>query len=179
MDLAHSTKLHIRFIMRLILIEIICLVTIAACSTTGGFDPNNIEIKAPGPKSKSFYGSFANVWKAALITVGKYPLKSYDEDAGVIETDFIRGETVWLPPYKDHYVTGGYRYKINIRLIKAHYGGQNVVQAVVLKQPEIQKDFFTNSEKAVSDGLEEMAILYRIERELAIEQALKKIKTSR
>jgi hypothetical protein len=149
---------------------------VAGCTTTAGFDPNNIEIKAPGPKSKSFYANFPSVWKAALLTVGKYPLKSYDEDAGIIETDYIRGDNVWLPPYKERYIPGGYRYKINIRLIKGHYRNQNVIQVIVLKSPETQKDFFSDSENTVSDGLEEMTILYRIERELAIDAALQKVK---
>ena len=39
---------------------------------------------------------------------------------------------------------------------------------------ELQKDFFSGAEKTASDGLEELAIMYRVERELLIEQAAEK-----
>ncbi len=178
MGQVHSTKRHMWFIMRLIS-KLFILTFIAACTTTGSFDPNKIEVENPGPKSQVFNASFADVWKAALVTIGKYPLKSYDEDAGVIETSYIRGEDVWLPPYKDRYVTGGYRYRITIRLMKVKSNKHEAIQVVALKEPEIQKDFFTNSQKVQSDGLEELSILYRIGRVLSIDQKLKTIKTSK
>ena len=117
-----------------------------------------------------------SVWKSCLIVLGKYPLKSYDEESGVIETDFIKGEDAWISPHKKKYVPGGYRYKLNLRVIKGKANNKNATKVIVLKQSELQKDFFAEPEKIQSDGLEELALLYRIERELALEKALSNVK---
>lgn len=155
-------------------LSLLLFVVTVGCTTPP--EPNELEVKSPGPKMASFSASFNTVWKASLITLGKYPLKSYDEEAGVIETDFIRGDNVWVPPHKKRYVPGGYKYKINLRVMKGKMGASEGVRVIVLKQPELQKDFFSNSEKISSDGLEELAILYRIEREVALEKALERVK---
>lgn len=147
----------------------------SGCSSAA-VEPELIDIKDPGPKTKTFSSSFLNTWKACLIVLGKYPLKSYDEESGIIETDYIRGEDVWIAPHRKKYVKGGFRYKLNLRVIKGRQGANSVTKVIILKQPELQKDFFSDSEKTQTDGLEELSILYRIERELALDAALSKVK---
>ena len=162
--------------------KLVALAIASAVAATGfgcaltSVEPELIEIKNPGPKTKTFSTSFLNTWKACLIVLGKYPLKSYDEESGVIETDFIRGEDIWTPPHKKKYLQGGFRYKLNLRVIKGKQGTKPVTKVIVLKQAELQKDFFADAEKTQSDGLEELALLYRIERELALDEALSKVK---
>lgn len=158
------------------LISKIVLVALIAGCTTMSDDPERIEIKDPGPKSKTFTSPFLNVWKSSLIVIGKYPLKSYDEDTGIIETDFIKGEEAWVAPHKKKGVSGGYRYKVNLRVIRGKGESKNTTKVIVFKQIENQKDFFADADKIQTDGLEEKAILYRIERELALEEALSKVK---
>ncbi len=175
MDQELLTKRHMRFTMQLISkFGIIATLLILSGCATRYEEPERIEIPNPGPKVQAYSSPYLDVWRAALITVGKYSLKSYDEDSGTIETDFIKGEEAWNPPHKKKYIRGGYRYKINVRVIKGP--GKNSAKVIILKQPEIQKDFFSGSEKITTDGLEEAAILYRIERELALGKALSKIK---
>ena len=48
------------------------------------------------------------------------------------------------------------------------------IRVVVTKLIERQRDFFAPGEDLASDGIEEKMILYRIEREVLIEEALKK-----
>lgn len=138
-------------------------------------EPERIDIKNPGPKSQTYKSTFPNTWKACLMVLGKYPLKSYDEESGIIETDFIRGEDVWVAPHRKNYVVGGFRYKLNLRVIRGRSGSKNVTKVIITKMPEMQKDFFADAEKIQSDGLEEMSILYRVERELALDHALQKV----
>lgn len=167
-----------QFTMQLIsnLLKSFVIITLVAGCSTMSDDPERIEIPDPGPKSKTFSSPYLDVWKASLITVGKYPLKAYDEDSGTIETDYVKGDEVWNPPHKKKHLRGGYRYKINVRVIRGKGKDKNITKVVLLKQPEIQKDFFSESEKISTDGLEELALLYRIERELALSEALSKVK---
>ncbi len=139
-------------------------------------DPETFNRTVSGPQSKNIQASYDTIWKASLQTMGKYPLKTYDQEIGVIETDYIRGDNVWIPPYKKKYIPGGYRYKLNLKLIKVKSRTENYVRVVVLKQPEIQRDFFSTPEKIQTDGLEELSILYRIEREVDITKLLARYK---
>lgn len=150
-------------------------ISLGACSSAT-IEPERIEIKDPGPKTKTFNADFLTTWKSCLIVLGKYPLKSYDEEAGVIETDYIKGDEAWISPHKKKLVQGGYRYKLNLRVIKGKKNSKSATKVILIKQPEHQKDFFSDSEKVQSDGLEELSLLYRIERELSIESALSKVK---
>jgi hypothetical protein len=164
----YSTPLISKIFLTLIMVSAL------GCSSAN-VEPERIDIKSPGPKTRIYQSPFANVWKSCLIVLGKYPLKSYDEEAGVIETDYIRGEDVWIAPHRKKYVSGGFRYKLSLRIIKGKSNNKPVTKVVIVKQPELQKDFFSDSEKTQSDGLEELSILYRVERELALDQALAKI----
>ena len=156
-------------------ITLIFIMVSALGCNSATVEPERIDIKNPGPKTQSYSASYNSVWKSCLIVLGKYPLKSYDEEAGVIETDFIKGEDVFIAPHRKKYVVGGFRYKLNLRIIKGRANNKSVTKVIILKTPELQKDFFSDSEKLQSDGLEEMSILYRVERELALEQALSKV----
>lgn len=139
-------------------------------------DPETFNRTVSGPQSKNIQAAYDSIWKASLQTMGKYPLRTYDQEAGVIETDFIRGDNVWIPPYKKKYIPGGYRYKLNLKLIKVKSRTENYVRVVVLKQPELQRDFFSTPEKIQTDGLEELSILYRIEREVEISKLMARYK---
>ena len=149
--------------MRLIF-KILPVLFCVACSTSDTKD--DYKAGGSGPKSKVFYERYDRVWKASQIALAHYPLKAYDVESGTIETEYITGEAVWLPPHLQDFIPGGYRYKINIKVLRGKKDGDTAVQIVVLKQVERKSDFFSNYEKFSSDGLEEIAILYRIDREL-------------
>lgn len=150
----------------------VTLLILTSCSSTP--DPETFTRKVSGPEIADIPASYEAVWRATLQTMGKYPLKTYDEDTGVIETDYIRGQNIWMPPYKKEYGAGGFRYKINVKLIKVKSQRGPNIRVVVLKLPEIQKDFFSSPTKVSSDGLEELSIVYRIEREIQIQKLLKR-----
>jgi len=121
-----------------------------------------------------YYGSFDQVWRATQLALQNYPMKINNMDLGVIETEQIKGYKVWMPPYKSEQSSGGLAYSLNVRLIKGKTQGRDVVKVSILKETQIQKDFFSEPVRMPSDGLEEKAVLYRIGRELLIEKALEK-----
>jgi hypothetical protein len=53
--------------------------------------------------------------------------------------------------------------------------GRESVRVTIDKKMEILRDFFSEPEPLESDGLEEKVIFYRMERDLIINEALKKI----
>ncbi len=138
--------------------------------------PPKKDFSAP-PFEKVFKESFETVWKAVQITMSKYPMKLSDMDSGVYETQPIRGDKAWVSPNSPPVPPGGQRHKISIKILRGRDSlGLDATQVTILKQAELQRDFFSDYEKQGSDGLEEKSLMYRIEREIQIERSLRRIR---
>lgn len=130
-----------------------------------------------GPQEKIFYATFDDVWRAtqlALQSPTSYPLRVNNMDTGVMETEVLKGSQAWSPPQATEPPTGGFSYRLLIRVIKGNLSGKLAHKVAVAKSAQIQRDFFSEPESMGSDGLEEKVILYRIDRELQIDRALKR-----
>ena len=130
--------------------------------------------QSKGPVQKVFVGTYDSVWKSIQLALIKYPIRVNDMDAGVIETDLIKGDSVWLAPHESKRVSAGRQYKISISVIKGNIGeGKQAFKVTIAKKSELQTNFFSDSQPVLSDGLEESALMYRISREIHINNLLK------
>ncbi len=125
--------------------------------------------------SKVFTASYDNVWRSAL-TVLKYSITDQNQETGHIETDYVKpSDGGWTRPDGGGPMSAGVRYKIALSLVRVRAeNGKAGVKVTVDKKVERMKDFFSEPESLLSDQLEEKSILYRMERELLIEDAIKK-----
>lgn len=128
---------------------------------------------------KVFYASYESVWKAAL-TVLKYSITDQNQETGHIESDYIKAsEGGWLRPDATKQPSSGIRYKILMSLVRVKTeSGKFGVKVTIDKRIERIRDFFSDPESLDSDGLEEKTLFYRMDRELVIDEALKKLGTS-
>lgn len=122
---------------------------------------------------KVYANSFDTVWRAAQVVI-KYPIVINNIDNGQLETDWIRAADGFIPPGSNAGPSAGTRYKIQILMVKGKLDGKDSVRLTLLKRLQKQRDFFSEPEELESDGLEERILLYRIEREISIDEALKK-----
>jgi len=130
-----------------------------------------------GPQEKVFYAEFDDVWRAtqlALQSPTSYPLRVNNMDTGILETEMIKGSQTWTAPNATQPPSGGLAYRLVVRVIKGNVGNRHAHKVIVLKDGQMQRDFFSDPEPTPSDGLEEKVILYRIDRELQIDRALKR-----
>ena len=125
-----------------------------------------------GPKEGVFSDEYDRVWRAARIAMQNYPIRIDNMDKGILETDRIRAAIGWTPPHRNADASGGKRYYLSLRVVKGAVQSRPATRVTVHKKSELQKDFFSDSKELPSDGLEEITILYRIQRELEIEKAL-------
>ena len=123
---------------------------------------------------KVFFYPFDNVWRATLLTI-KYPLTNSNIDTGMIETEFVKGIEGWQPPVNNETPSSGLQYKLNLSLVKGMINSKETVKVTLTKKIEVKRDFFSEPKPLETDGLEEMVLFYRIERELIIEEAIKKL----
>lgn len=127
------------------------------------------------PPSRVFNYPFDSVWRASL-TVLKYSITDQNQETGHIETDYVKpSDGGWTRPDGSSLMSAGVRYKIAMSLVRVRAeNGRAGVKVTIEKKLEKIKDFFSDPEPIESDQLEEKSILYRLERELVIEDALKK-----
>ncbi len=123
--------------------------------------------------TKVLYSPFELVWRAAQLSV-KYPIAVNNMDNGILETEWIKGIDGFVSPLNPGSPAAGYRYKLAVNMVKGRVDSKPSVRVTIRKKIEKQKDFFSDVETLSSDGLEEKIMLYRIEREIVIDEAIKK-----
>jgi len=116
-----------------------------------------------------FRGSMDHVWMAAEKALANYPISESNRDSGVLKTDFLRGSQCWQSPTKTDKYSAGVRCSLSLQLIKMPHNG---VRVRVNKSLQLIRDFISEPENIPNDGMEEMSILYRIDRELTIEKEI-------
>ncbi len=124
-------------------------------------------------KQKIFFGTYDSIWRAAQLAL-KYPIALNNMDQGILETDFIKADDGFFSPTNEIIPSSGIRYKITLTISKGKVEGKASVRVNIAKLIERKRDFFSDPEILPSDGIEEKVIFYRMERELIIDEALKK-----
>lgn len=124
-------------------------------------------------KQKVYFANYDQVWRAAHAVL-KYPIAQENQDTGIIETEYIKGLDGWLPPNEQRPPSSGIRYKLILTFAKGKTEGRESTRVTIDKKMEILRDFFSEPEPIESDGLEEKILFYRIEREIIINEALKR-----
>ena len=152
---------------------VICVFFLGGCSLLQPPTTNAAKIIRSTSRQKVFYYNYDLVWRAAQLSL-RYPMSINNMDNGVLETEYISLVDGFISPIEESPKTSGVRYKINLILARGKVEGRDSVRVTVNKYIEKKSDFFSETSQLESDGLEENVILYRIERELIIEEALKK-----
>ncbi len=125
---------------------------------------------------KTFPDNYDNVFKAARIALSKYRLAVDDYESGILQTSYILRENIWLPPHRQQKNKNRLRNQIKIIVLKGRSSQhKNATQVLIHKNISQKKNFFEPLKSISSDGLEELSLLYRIERELDIEKKLNRI----
>lgn len=143
-----------------------------ACTTAS--DHLNRQLKLDEPVSRVFYAKYEDVESALKHAMIRYPQRIDNTEAGVFETDYLKGEARFKAAHKDIEYPSGYRYRILVRLIRGRADDGPAIKVLITKKSELARDFFADPEPLRSDGFEEEALLYRIGRELLIARALQK-----
>ena len=125
--------------------------------------------KAPPFLERTIRGKYEQVFNAAQISLANYPIAVSDIEAGILKTGVIKNEQMWHPPFLDQRTRFGHRYTINIQVLKIK-GKQEAVQLTIVKQMEHKRNFLEEYQKVKTNGLEEIALFYRIRRELLFQK---------
>ncbi len=155
----------------LVLISLIASVLIGCASSTPPM------LKEKTNYQKIFRFPYESVWRAAQLTL-RYPISINNMDTGVLETEWVKQMDGFRPPAQTGPMSSGVRFRIRLLVVQGEINGNPSVKVTAIKSQERLRDFFSEPENLKSDGLEEQLIFYRIERELIIDEALKKAKNT-
>ncbi len=154
-------------------IRIILFFWLAGCA--GPQTKYEIDADAVEPETRVLSASIDKVWRATQLALAEYPIHVNNQEAGVIETEFIKADQGFKTPGQEvRGARSGKRYHL---LVKVYNLAPGKTKVVIRKEVELQRDFFSGREKTPSDGLEELAVMYRLERELNIDKAIEKNST--
>lgn len=145
-------------------------------SSCGIFDPrpeSPDQIIEKASHQKIFLAPYDQVWKVAHTAL-KYTIASENQDFGTIETDFVKSVDGWVPPYKKKPDYPGARYKLLFTFAKGETKNRESTRVTIEKKIEVFKNIISDTQAVASDGSEEKAIFYRMERELIIARAIEK-----
>lgn len=123
-------------------------------------------------QQRIYFAPYDLVWKAAHMSL-KYTIASENQDFGVIETDYIKSVDGWISPDQTSPQYRNARYKLYFTFAKSPEG-KEATRLTIDKKIEVFRDFISAPQIVASNGLEEMALFYRIEREIYLNRLLKK-----
>lgn len=129
-------------------------------------------LKINEPVARIYNAKYEEVEAAIKQAMIRYPQRIDNTEAGIFETDYVKGEARFLSPGKSNDESSGYRYRVLIRLVRGKNDSKPAIKVMVTKKSEIARDFFAEPEPVASDGLEEASILYRVGREIVIARAI-------
>ena len=157
------------------IILVICftIIFLSGCTAFQKPEDRQEQLLRKGPTQKIFYAKYEALWRA-IHQVLKYPIASENQDTGFIETEYVKMMDGFAHPETGKPPTPGTRYRFVFKLIRGKVNGRPSVRLVIDKQIELLKNFFSEPERIPSEGLEELALIYRIERELLLAEALEK-----
>ena len=127
-------------------------------------------------RSEFFNSDYDKIWRAVQRAISAYPLKVNNMDKGILETTTIEGESLYSKPHRKRTSkTSAIKYSLKFNLVKGNMGDKSAVKVIIKKTKFHTSNFFSGKKELASDGLEEQAILYRIKRELQVEQILERV----
>ena len=153
-------------------VSLVALVFLAGCSTASS--QLSKRLKVGEPVSRVYFAKYEDVESAIKQAMIRYPQRVDNTEAGIFETDFVKGEARFKSPVATESYSPGYRYRLLLRLVRGKNDEKPAVKVLVTKQAEIAGDFFAEPDQQASDGLEETVILYRIGREITLARAMTK-----
>lgn len=121
-------------------------------------------------------GNYPAVWQAT-IKVLTFPLLIKDEDTGIIKTDWVDNtrEINFSDSFGSSDAIKGARFKLIVNLVAGNMGKTPFTKIRMLRRQFVEHDFLQGWKEIPTDGILEKTLLYRIQRLVQIDSALKEL----
>jgi len=151
---------------------------LGSCASYKQFQYVTEEFEVP---SKVFKSDYAQTWQAVLQVMKAYDLEVTNQESGLIKTRWI-DNTLQLN-FADSFGSSdsvkAAKFKLILNVVKGFRGTREVSKVTVFRRQMVEQDFLQGWKIIRSDGIMEKSIIYRIDRELKIDNRLKQIEEKR
>ena len=107
------------------------------------------------PRKAVFLTSYDKVWRAVQIALAKYPMKTNNQESGLLETQFVDAQQLWTAPHTGEKYPRAHKYKIRINAVRGQVQGRKAVSLRISKLKYRSRDLFGESDRLPSDGFVE------------------------
>lgn len=152
----------------------LCLIMLGSCSSYKQFQYVTEEFEVP---TKVFKSDYAQAWQAVLQVMKTYDLEVTNQESGVIKTRWIDNtlQLNFADSFGSSDAVKAAKFKLIINVVKGFRGTREVSKVTVFRRQMVEQDFLQGWKIIRSDGIMEKSIIYRVERELKIDNRLKAI----
>jgi len=152
----------------------ILFLLVSSCSSYEQFERLNREFELPNSIFKSNY---AQTWAAVSKVMANYDLAVQNQETGVIKTKWIDNtlEMNFADSFSRTDAIKAARYKVIASVTRGFRYGREVSKVTVYKRQLVENDALHGWRIADTDGIFEKTLLYRFNREILIDNKLKKI----
>jgi hypothetical protein len=153
---------------------IVLSVLLSGCSSYENFKQVSEELEIP---SQVYRADYNKVWQEVMKITNKYDREVYNQEAGVIKTRWMDNtlELNFADSFGSNDAVKSAQFKLIINVVKGYRGSKEVCKVTVFKRQRVEQDFLQGWKVIRTDSILEKAILYRLERALAIESKLQEI----
>jgi len=147
---------------------------LSGCSSYDNFKQVSEELEIP---SQVYRADYNKVWQEVMKITNKYDREVYNQEAGVIKTRWMDNtlELNFADSFGSNDAVKSAQFKLILNVVKGYRGNKEVCKVTVFRRQRVEQDFLQGWKIIRSDGILERAILYRLERSLAIEAKLQEI----
>lgn len=152
------------------------ILTLTSCSSYQEFQSIANEYEMP---SQVFKADFTQTWQSVLQVMQKYDLALQDQASGVIKTRWIdnTSQLNFEDSFGGRNSVKAAKFKLVINVVKGFRGRKEVTRVNLFKRQMVEKDFLQGWKVIRTDGILEKTILYRVERNILIDNKLKRIES--
>jgi hypothetical protein len=156
------------------LIHLFSLFTLIACADYEQFRRITEEIEIP---SKVFKADRNQAWAATLKVMSKYDNSVVNAESGYIKTNWMDNtlEMNFADSFGSNDKIKAAKFKLVVNVVKGYRMNQEVTKVSIFKRQMVEEDFLQGWKEVPTDSILENSILYRIDREITLDNKLKEI----
>ncbi len=149
-----------------------------SCASYEQFQYMTEEFEIP---SEVFNSDYTQTWQAVLQVMRSYNLSMTNQEAGVIKTRWTDNtlELNFADAFGSSDSVRAAKFMLIVNVVKGFRGDREVCKVTVFKRQMVEQDFLQGYKIIPTDGILEKSLLYRIGRNIQIENQLKKIEEKR
>jgi hypothetical protein len=157
---------------------ILMMLFLNSCASYEKFRQITEEMEIP---SKVYRADYNQTWQAVIQVMRRYDIAQQNQEAGFIKTRWMDNtlEVNFADSFGSSDAVKAARYKLVVNVVRGFRSSREVTKVTIYRRQLMEQDYLQGWKEALTDGIVEKTLLYRIERLIATDNKLKEIDKAR